>query len=237
MRCPYCGGINQDQSTYCVNCGRDMRNVPSQHQQQPQARPGNASNQPARPQQGHAPAPNQPTKPQQSYAPTPQHQTGRPAQQQAPVAAPTSRRNPIAPPQAPAQRVAAQPAPEPPAPFPPRTMDHINTLLAAGAQPYTVVESLMGDGKKKIVRIAYARCADWQQTATLYKALTEQQEAQYSTIIIQGVLPQQPNVYAFTNGQLQFDREVRLGGTTSNRYVIETGNGFANDSVRFVLNE
>ncbi|MEO7022457.1 MAG: hypothetical protein ABI234_20070, partial [Ktedonobacteraceae bacterium] len=112
-----------------------------------------------------------------------------------------------------------------------------NTLLAAGAQPYTVVESLMGDGKKKIVRIAYARCADWQQTATLYKALTEQQEAQYSTIIIQGVLPQQPNVYAFTNGQLQFDREVRLGGTTSNRYVIETGNGFANDSVRFVLNE
>lgn len=95
----------------------------------------------------------------------------------------------------------------------------------------------MGDGKKKIVRIAYPRCAGWQQAATLFLALKEQQEDKFNTIIIQGVLPQQPDVYAFTNGQLQFDRAVRLGGQIGNRCVVETENGFASDSVRFVLNE
>ena len=116
-------------------------------------------------------------------------------------------------------------------------MEQLNALLTPGAQPYTVVESLVADGKKKIVRIAYASVTAWQQTATLLKALQEQQEGQYNTIIIQGVLPRQQDTYAFTNGQLQFDRAVRLGGSTNNRYVIETGNGFASDAVRFVLNE
>ena len=121
--------------------------------------------------------------------------------------------------------------------FPPRTLEQFYQLLTPGAQPYTVVESLIGDGRRKLVRIAYPRCAGWQQAATLLKALKEQQDEQCNAIIIQGVLPQQPDVYAFTNGQLQFERNVRLGGQTGNRYVIETENGFASDATRFVLNE
>jgi hypothetical protein len=100
-----------------------------------------------------------------------------------------------------------------------------------------VVESLVGDGRRKLVRITYPGCTGWQQAATLLQALKEQQDEQCNAIIIQGMLPQQANVYAFTNGQLQFERNVRLGGQTGNRYVVETGNGFASDSMRFVLNE
>jgi hypothetical protein len=36
---------------------------------------------------------------------------------------------------------------------------------------------------------------------------------------------------------LIYDRAVRLGGQTNNRYQIETGNGFEVDSVRIVLSE
>ncbi|MBA2284806.1 MAG: hypothetical protein H0W02_04940, partial [Ktedonobacteraceae bacterium] len=43
--------------------------------------------------------------------------------------------------------------------------------------------------------------------------------------------------YSFTNGELTFDRDVRLGSQITNRYVIETGNGFESDSVRIVLTE
>jgi hypothetical protein len=110
-------------------------------------------------------------------------------------------------------------------------------LLASGAQPYTVVESLIGDGRRKLVRIAYPRCVGWQQAATLLKALKEQQDEKCNAITVQGVLPQQSDVYAFTNGQLQFERDVRLGGQTGNRYVVETENGFASTATRFVLNE
>lgn len=116
-------------------------------------------------------------------------------------------------------------------------MEQFKILLTAGAQPYTVVESNVGDGRRKVVRIAYARCAGWQQAATLLKALQGQQDEKCNAIIVQGVLPQQPNVYAFTNGQLQFDRGVLLGGQINNRYVVETGNGFESSSTRFVLNE
>lgn len=230
MRCPYCGGLNREQSTYCVSCGRALQGVPPQQQapsrtqwpgtQPPQARPVNVPNQQARP--------------QQNYAPSPQHPVAQPAQQQTHA----SRRQPVAPVQEPAFAVAAPPlAPEPPVPFPPHTMEQLRALLSSGAQSYTVVESTIADGRKKIVRIAYANVTGWQQAATLLKALQEQQEEQYNTIIIQGVTPRQQDVYAFTNGQLQFDRAVRLGGSTSNRYMIETGNGFASDAVRFVLSE
>lgn len=116
-------------------------------------------------------------------------------------------------------------------------MEQFKLLLTAGAQPYTVVGSNVGNGQRKIVRIAYALCASWQQAATLLKALQEQQDEKCNAIIVQGVLPQQPNVYAFTNGQLQFDRGVRLGGQVNNRYVVETGNGFESGATRFVLNE
>ncbi len=128
------------------------------------------------------------------------------------------------------------PPPGPPAPFPPRTLAQLRTL-EQGALAYTVVDSTIGDGRKKIVRIVYPKCVSWQQVATLLKALKEEREDRFETVIIQGVLEQDRLAYAFTNGQLVFDRNVRLGDLTTNRYQIETGNGFESDSVRIVLNE
>jgi len=109
--------------------------------------------------------------------------------------------------------------------------------LEQGALAYTIVESTTEVGRKKIVRIAYPKGVPWQQVATLLKALKEQQEDRFDTIIIQGVLQQDTQAYAFTNGQLVFDRNVLLGGNKTNRYQIETGNGFESDSVRIVLTE
>jgi hypothetical protein len=100
-----------------------------------------------------------------------------------------------------------------------------------------VVESTFASGNKKIVRITYPACTRWQQAATLLKALREQQENKYATIIIQGNVPHSLESYGFTNGQLQFDRNARLGSRVSNRYVVETDNGYASDAIRFVLNE
>ncbi len=108
--------------------------------------------------------------------------------------------------------------------------------MAAGNQAYTVIENNVGDGKRQIIRIVYQRCTGWQQAATLLKALREQQNTKCETILIQGVLPQQANTGSFTQGQLQFDRNARLGGQISNRYIVETSNGFASDAVRFILN-
>jgi len=85
------------------------------------------------------------------------------------------------------------------------------------------------------VRIIYARCTAWQQVATLLKALREQQDEQLNTIIIQGVLEQNTSLYSFTNGQLSFDRNVRLGDATTNRYLVETNNGYDSNAVRIVL--
>jgi hypothetical protein len=109
-------------------------------------------------------------------------------------------------------------------------------VLEQGALPFNVVDSTVSDGRKKIVRITYKKGVSWQQVATLLKAFKEQQEEQFDTIIIQGVSGQDTNIYSFTNGQLTFDRNVRLGSITTNRYQIETGNGYESDSVRIVLN-
>jgi len=109
--------------------------------------------------------------------------------------------------------------------------------LEQGALNYTLVSDAASDGRKKIVRITYARCTPWQQVATLLKACKEHQEERFDTIIVQGVLAQDPDSYSFTNGQLVFDRNVRLGSLTTNRYQIETGNGYESDSVRIVLTE
>ncbi len=87
------------------------------------------------------------------------------------------------------------------------------------------------------MRITYAKAVPWQQTATLFKALKEQQEENFDSIIIQGVTGQDTTTYSFTQGQLTFDRNVRLGSMITNRYLIETGNGYESDSVRIVLNE
>lgn len=252
MRCPYCGGLNQERAAFCVNCGRNLtRQVPNNLQRQqaaqiparpgtmPQNRTTNTQYQP----QSRVPtqpfAPRQQVQPQQSYAPAPRpaaqaptapRQAAQPQQTQ--TAAPVNRRQAARP----SQPAPVPPAPEPPAPFPPQTIAQFEAILAAGNQAYTVIENNVGDGKKQIVRIVYPRCTGWQQAATLLKALREQQNAKCETILIQGVLPQQAGASSFTQGQLQFDRNARLGGQVSNRYIVETSDGFASDAVRFVLN-
>ena len=127
-------------------------------------------------------------------------------------------------------------APEPPAPFPPRTLQQL-LALEQGALTYTVVQDTVGDGRRKIVRIAYPRCTAWQQVATLLKALSEFKADKFDSVIIQGVSEQDAGAYRFTQGQLCFDRNVRLGSQTMNRYMIETGNGYEADAVRIVLAE
>ena len=161
-----------------------------------------------------------------------------PGQQGRPVASPapqTQQALQQAPRQAPAPTPAQPPPPEPPAPFPPHTIAELKAL-EPGALSYVVVDTSMGDGHKKTVRIRYAKGAAWQQVATLLKACKEQQEQQAETVIIQGFHEGETSLYNFTNGQLCFNRNVRLGDKITNRYQIETGNGFETDSVRIVLN-
>lgn len=225
MRCPYCGGLNQERAAFCVNCGRDLRRpLPNaQQQRSPSQQSGYPANQPGRRDAGtgtQVQAPRSTPVPQQT-------------------AAPASRRQAVAPEQislaARPERFASEP--EPPGPFPPRSMEQFKALLSAGVQQYTVVESSLTAAKRKLVRIAFAPCAGWQQAATLLRALQDAREEKLDTVIVQGVQTQQRDVYAFTNGQLQFDRNVLLGSQVSNRYIVETGSGFSNNSIRFVLNE
>jgi hypothetical protein len=212
MRCPYCGKFNIDQAVYCTSCGRDMRTpVRQSGQQAPYQQP-----RPAPGQQGRSVA-------------TPQGRPGAAPAPQTPQAPQQSRR------QAPAPPLPPPPPPEPPAPFPPRTIAELQALEPGGLS-YTVVDSSIGDGHRKTVRIAYAKGAAWQQVATLLKACKEQQEAQIETVVVQGFLQGETSLYNFTNGQLCFDRHVRLGDKITDRYQIETGNGFEADSIRIVLN-
>ena len=218
MRCPYCGGINPDRTSYCNYCGRDLK---------PPSRPVSGQQPQQPPYQSSRPA----AGPQGRPASAPQGRTGTPippqtAQRARHIVEPSV---PVAPPPPPAPK-----APEPPAQFPPSTIAELQAL-EQGALAYSVVESAIGDGRKKIVRIVYPRGVAWQQVATLLKAFHEQQEKDFDTILIQGVLEQDTSVYAFTNGQLRFDRNVRLGGMTTDRFQIETGNGFESDSIRIVL--
>lgn len=224
MRCPYCGKFNADQTVYCTSCGRDMRTPVRQTsgQQVPYQQPRPAPGQQGRP----APVAGQQGRP----VATPQGRPGAsptPQTQQSPQ---HSRRPAPAPPPPP-----PPPAPEPPAPFPPHTIAELQAL-EPGALSYRVVDSSIGDGHKKTVRIVYAKGVAWQQVATLLKACKEQQEAQLESVVIQGFLEGESSVYNFTNGQLVFDRNVRLGDKTTSRYQIETGNGFETDSIRIVLN-
>jgi hypothetical protein len=212
MRCPYCQAINQDRAVYCARCGRDMRQA-RPPQPNPQYQPPPHQQPPYR-QPGQAP----PTMARPASTMPPAQQAVRPRQTEFPVTPP------------------APPPPEPPAPFPPRTIEQLQAL-EQGALNYTVVSDTASDGRKKIVRVTYARCAPWQQVATLLQACKEHQEERFDTIIVQGVLPQDSSSYSFTNGQLVFDRNVRLGSLTTKRYQIETGNGYESDSVRIVLTE
>jgi len=240
MRCPYCGGLNSDQAQFCVRCGRDMSKPPVQTtavrakapyppppppQQTPgqhprQSPPGQGYSRPGTPQ---APGPQVPP-----YQPPRQVSPGFPA------------------PGVPGRRVTEAPASplsppvsagaEAPAPFPPHTMQQLKAL-EQGALNYNVVSEEESVGRKKTICILYQRCTPWQQVATLLKALKEQQSDKFNTIIIQGIYRQENDPYGFTNGQLQFDRNVRLGSQITNRYQVETGNGFEIDSVRIVLSE
>ncbi len=224
MHCPYCNGVNKDSAVYCTYCGRNMTVPPKQNSPAPRQQ----ASRPNTPTQGYPPTGTQQQprwQPQQPQPVQPASQTTRVRQQQAPVAPP----RPVVPPPVP-------PAPDPPAPFPPRTFAQL-LALEQGALEYSVVETSIGNGRKKIVRIAYPRCVAWQQVATLLKALKEQQEAKFESIIIQGVYSQQSHVYAFTNGQLQLDRNVLLGSSVMNRYQIESGTGLEGDAVRIVLSE
>jgi hypothetical protein len=125
---------------------------------------------------------------------------------------------------------------ESPAPFPPRSIAELKTL-EQGALPYTGIDEAVQHGRRKVVRITFQGCSNWQQVATLLKALKEYDTPKCDTIIIQGIQTNSTDIYNFTNGQLIFDRNVRLGSLTQNRYQVETGNGFSSGSVRIVLSE
>jgi len=244
MRCPYCGR-NSERANYCTHCGRDLRTSPSQqpavkpppYQQSPQRYPTPAHNQQ---QPDQLPPLGYPTS--ASRQPTPYQQP-----RQVPPAQPHS--SPTAPSKPQSRRVSQQeapvrvppPAPEPPTPeapvpFPPHTVEQLRAL-EQGALAFNILDTTTDGKRKKTVRITYPKSVAWQQVATLLKAFKEQQETQFETIIIQGYLPQDSGGFTFTNGQLIFDRNVRLGGQTLNRYQIDTGNGLAIDSVRIVLSE
>ena len=222
MRCPHCGGVNPDKNAYCTYCGRDLRapsrpaagQYPPVQQPRPMPPPGPQSRPASTP---HAPAPPARAAPQ----------GGTPSTAQARPQVPVRYASEVTP--------AVPLYPDPPGPFPPRTLAELQAL-EQGALAYTVLGSETEVGRKKIVRITYPKGAAWQQVATLLKALKEQQDEQFECIIIQGVLDQDTSIYTFTNGQLRFDRDVRLGGSITNRYQIETGTGFESDAVRIVLN-
>lgn len=224
MRCSYCGGLNPDRASFCAHCGRDLsvktaatppaQNTRRQNQPQPPEQP---VYQPPYP-------PPPPPYPPPSPAVPP---GGRPARPTSPA---------VTPQKAPGVPQAPISAAEPPAPFPPHTIEHLKQL-EQGALSYTVLSEVAEVGHKKIISIMYGHCAPWQQVATLLKALREQAATNVDTTIVQGFFNKETNVYRFTNGYLQFDRNVRLGGQTQNRYQIETGNGFDADSLRIVVSE
>ncbi|GCE18138.1 hypothetical protein KDK_19380 [Dictyobacter kobayashii] len=109
--------------------------------------------------------------------------------------------------------------------------------MEVGALDYTVVSEDTNYRSKKLVQILYRRCAPWQQVATLLKAFKDNDDKKFDTIVIQGVYNQERTIYEYTNGQLIFDRNVRLGSQTLKRYQIETDNGYAMDAVRIVVSE
>lgn len=222
MHCPYCGGLNAENASFCAHCGRDLLPVQAlQPQRQPQQQsPFLPAHRPAPPTHGA-------TRTQPAYQPPRPPEQPVAVPRQVPVQTPL----PVPPPPLPQQVVEA------PAQFPPRNMQQLKALQTE-AMPYSVVNETVATGRKKIIRIVYRRCAAWQQVATLLQAFSEQKQTEpFETVIVQGVLEQDTTSYSFTNGQLQFDRGVRLGSQTLNRYQIETGNGFENDSVRIVLAE
>lgn len=228
MRCPYCGGFNQDTAAFCRSCGRDFKGPPIRTS-------GNKAPVPQSPRPTRSVPPTPPPPPRPAYPaapvqapPAPQNASGPYTKRQRPASTPATPSAPVAPPE-----------PEPPAPFPPRTVEQLRAL-EQGALNYTLVSDDENVGRKRIVRVAYARCTGWQQLATLYKVLNECKEdraKKFDTVVVQGVTDADADLYSFDNGQIIFDRGVRLGSEILDRYQLETGNGFAGDALRIVLTE
>lgn len=227
MRCPYCGERNPDGISFCTRCGRDLRTGAQTRQGQRPLQPPPAM--PAR-----NPGPQRHTAP-----PPPQQAKPAPQAQQAGTRTATRRRNPPAnakqldtlpPPVAPRE------GPEPPVPFPPRTLEQLKALEKEGLE-YTVLQDDLGYGRKKIVKISFAHTVSWLQVATLLKALSTYRTQSFDTIVIQGTYAQGPDIYEFTNGQLQYDRKTRLGSQLVDRYLIDSGTGLEGDAVRIVFHE
>ena len=224
MRCPYCGVSNADHVKFCAYCGRSFTQQTPPASRQPQPPRPTASVPPP----STTPYQKRPAPPSPSVPPSPQQNTQTTQARQRP---PTTSSAPTPTPSTPSPSV-----PKPDVQFPPRTMAQLQ-MLKPGKLPYTLISDTASYGKKRIVRIAYRQCPAWQQVATLMEALNEYQSPKFDTIIIQGVSDQAPNSPTFTLGQLVFDRNTRLGDKILDRYQIETGNGFTNDSVRIVLSE
>ena len=232
MRCPYCGVTNGEQARFCVHCGRDMttgRPGPGVRQQSPYT-PQPSSGQ--RPPSSSTVTPQQPPY-QPSQPPQPAQGRGAPTTRPPQTQTPQTSQPPRVRPQS-VPVPAPMPEPDAPAPFPPKNVEQLNAL-EQGALAYNVLDTTVNAQWKKTVRIVFPRCTAWQQAATLLKALKDQLNTNHETIVIQGLQPQDTDIYGFTNGQLTFDRHARLGGQTMARYLLETNDGYASDSVRVVL--
>ncbi len=248
MRCPYCGVVNKDGAAFCTHCGRDLAR---QTQQQagvssPQSSayiPSGRQRPMPTTQMGQGPQrvvypPNAAVNIPATTVQQPGMQQVRPVITQTTMTQPPISYAPTKTP-VPAQRPYTQPASEPPGPFPPKTIAQLHAL-EVGALAYALIDNTISYGRRKVVRIKYARCSAWQQMATLSKAWREYDDATLDTIIIQGFFDTAVdtlNSYGYTNGQLLFNRNVRLGSQVLQRYQIETGNGFESDSLRLVLSE
>ncbi|WP_201380893.1 zinc ribbon domain-containing protein [Ktedonobacter sp. SOSP1-85] len=249
MRCPYCGEPNNNASaSFCIRCGRDLKTGaqvrPRQRSfQPPQGAP--APHNMSQPQPGSGPyyAPSSYQVPGGAVNPMPanipgQRQPGTPTQSGRATRPKASsgqvaRReelNLLTPIMAPVQ------GPQAPESFPPRTFAQL-IALEREALDYKVLSDDQGYGRKKIIKIEFARSVPWLQVATLLNALSKYRSTSSDTIIIQGSYPQSSNLYDFSNGQLQYDHNVRLGSQMVDRYLIDSGTGLESDGVRIVFTE
>lgn len=252
MRCPYCNGLTPDRTAYCINCGRDLTTNRSQRAPQQAPRPFSPAAPPPPPQR-----PAYPYNPPQQRVPGPPETIKQPLSRPTvyppvqtstarPTAAPAPARPNVAPRMEPARVARPTPPPvepvqatepTPPVSFPPKTVQQLQALSKDGLE-YKEISQEEAFGKKKLVCIQFRRCTGWQQVATLLKALDAYDNPKkYNTVIIQGVYNQESNIHEYTNGQLIFDRNVRLGSRLQNRYQIETDNGYSTEAQRIVLSE
>jgi hypothetical protein len=215
MQCPYCGQVNAESTRYCLRCGRAM--------------PSESSSASVRV---------TPLEADRSAAGKRWGEAARPPRQTSGAGLASGGQQTVASERRPQQTVPREvvAAPEPPAPFPPRTLSQLQALLP-GALEYTVGAEEVRSNRRKVIEIVYPPCTAWQQAATLYKALSERDDRRYETVVVRGFQEQSGPHFLFNNGQLTFDRNARLGGRLIKRYLIETHRGFEMEAVRVVLTE